>query len=482
MDNYEVPITGRFMSTLSGHDAPLNYVCATNNGKYIMSSCSDNFIVWELQTENNWKCSVKMKQNHLFKYTALHISCVTNDTKLLFISEFDIKPHVTSFKTIDEIKGVIGLEKKKLDDKAQATTEFKPHATILTLYCFPEMDDCSLIPVFGGTASGNINVYCEKNKVLPGHTNSVYCLCGTSNGKYLISGSADKTIRIWDWRNQMKDDTSEVSEVHQEGSLRVDSDKQILQGHDDIIRSICLTSDDTRIISGSNDKTVRVWDRENAFSIMTLQGHTDAVGTVCMNADGDQIISGGEDCMIRLWDLDTGAAIRILSGHLDCVTSICAIPHSSLFISASCDKTVRIWNIKDSPIVALPEFDCYSLIAMVHLKDQQRMLTAFPKYLTLWDTRTMSKMNQIDVADTLRCMCVKHDQSIIVAGISTHLDTYSIKLWQLKKNDNFKFYHTFSERNGNINCIYCANDKMEIFAFGTLKRILFIILIHIRGQ
>ena len=75
-----------------------------------------------------------------------------------------------------------------------------------------------------------------------------------------------------------------------------------LEGHSDFVRSVALSSDGTRIVSGSKDKTVRVWDAQSGKCLRTLEGHSHQVKSVALSADGTRIVSGSWDETVRVWD------------------------------------------------------------------------------------------------------------------------------------------------------------------------------------
>ena len=82
-------------------------------------------------------------------------------------------------------------------------------------------------------------------------------------------------------------------------------------GHTDIVVSVALSSDGQRIVSGSNDKTVRIWDASTGREIgAPLTGHINGVVSVAFSPDGRQIVSGSSDTTIRLWDAATGQEDR----------------------------------------------------------------------------------------------------------------------------------------------------------------------------
>ena len=81
------------------------------------------------------------------------------------------------------------------------------------------------------------------------------------------------------------------------------------------VTSVGFNHDGTKIVSGSYDKTIRVWNVDTGECILTLKGHTDGVRSVVFNHDGTKIVSGSYDNTIRVWNVDTGECILTLKGH-----------------------------------------------------------------------------------------------------------------------------------------------------------------------
>ncbi|THU75288.1 WD40 repeat-like protein, partial [Dendrothele bispora CBS 962.96] len=120
------------------------------------------------------------------------------------------------------------------------------------------------------------------------------------DGRYIVSGSADKTVRVWD---------SQTREVV----------GQPLQGHIGWVRSVAYSPDGRYIVSGSTDKTVRVWDSQTGAVVgKPLQGHTEEVVSVACSPEGRYIVSGSVDNTVRIWNLHTVLAVnryQSLQGH-----------------------------------------------------------------------------------------------------------------------------------------------------------------------
>jgi WD40 repeat protein len=119
---------------------------------------------------------------------------------------------------------------------------------------------------------------------------------------------------------------------------------QQLNGHTDWVRSVTFSHDDTRIVSGSYDKSVRVWDASTGAALHQLNGHTGSVNSVAFSHDGTYIVSGSYDKSVCVWDALTGAALQQLNGHARMVNSV-AFSHDGIHIvSGSEDKSVRVWD------------------------------------------------------------------------------------------------------------------------------------------
>ena len=109
---------------------------------------------------------------------------------------------------------------------------------------------------------------------------------------------------------------------------------------------MAFSPDGTRIASGSDDSTVRLWDAHTGQPIgQPLTGHTDAVSSVAFSPDGTRIASGSGDDTVRLWDAHTGQPIgQPLTGHTDFVNSVAFSPDGTRIASGSGDNTVRLWD------------------------------------------------------------------------------------------------------------------------------------------
>jgi WD40 repeat protein len=92
----------------------------------------------------------------------------------------------------------------------------------------------------------------------------------------------------------------------------------ILKGHLAPVSSVAFNHDGRRVVSGSHDNTVKIWNAETAKILQTLEGHTFYVNSVAFNHDGTQIISGSSDWTIRIWE-DSKTLARITLNNVEMV-------------------------------------------------------------------------------------------------------------------------------------------------------------------
>lgn len=116
-------------------------------------------------------------------------------------------------------------------------------------------------------------------------------------------------------------------------------------GHEGGVTSVDITPDGQFIVSGGEDKTVRVWNSTTRECLWTLKGHEDHVLCIAVTSDGKYAVSGSRDKTVRLWELSTGKCLRILRGHTDWVNVVAVTPDGRRAVSGSRDKTFRQWEI-----------------------------------------------------------------------------------------------------------------------------------------
>jgi WD40 repeat protein len=119
-----------------------------------------------------------------------------------------------------------------------------------------------------------------------------------------------------------------------------------LEGHTAAVYALAFSSDGRRLVSGGRDRTLRIWDVSNGTTLAALSGHTDEVFVAAFSPDGTRIVSGGRDRVIRVWDAGRFDEITQLHGHTSYVYCLTFSPDSRTLASGGGDNTVRLWETR----------------------------------------------------------------------------------------------------------------------------------------
>jgi hypothetical protein len=116
------------------------------------------------------------------------------------------------------------------------------------------------------------------------------------------------------------------------------------RGHSDAVTACAYAPDGARILSASDDRTLREWDRETGQELRRFEGHWGPVTACAYAPDGARILSASYDNTLREWDRETGHELRRFQGHSEGVTACAYAPDGARILSASADGTVREWD------------------------------------------------------------------------------------------------------------------------------------------
>jgi WD40 repeat protein len=160
----------------------------------------------------------------------------------------------------------------------------------------------------------------KEDKTLTGHTGSVCALAVLPDGR-IVSGSSDNTIKVWN-RN--------LNTVDAE-----------LKGHTNTVFALAVLPDG-RIVSGSSDNTIKVWNRNLNTVDAELKGHTNTVFALAVLPDG-RIVSGSMDHTIKVWNRNLKTVDAELTEHTSSVCALAVLPDGRI-VSGSSDRTIKVWN------------------------------------------------------------------------------------------------------------------------------------------
>jgi len=206
---------------------------------------------------------------------------------------------------------------------------------------------------------------------------------------------------------------------------------RLLTGHSGPVRAIAVTPDGGRVVSASDDHTLRCWDLQTGQTTRVLRGHTGAVTAVAVTPDGNYAVSTSDDKTLRIWDLQTGQS-RALTGHTDDVDSVAMLPGGRRFVSGSHDGELRIWDFETGQAVGVlgPHTHAMVFDALAATPDGRRVITGLTDgTLRVWNLGTGQTVSVLNGHTALvDCVALTPDGHRAISGSWD----FTLRVWDLK--------------------------------------------------
>ena len=337
---------------LQGHTKGVTCLSQIDSG-FLASGSEDQYIkIWDIlsldEETNEYKCIATMKGHNDFIFSLLNI----HENKLLSggrddqiiewdVNDYHININEGEYKEINDKNITTYYPDGKFEKKNPifgpeniSKTQYKKINSIFSKAIF--------VHCLKNISNGNIG-YCGRDetikiinsnlkiiKILKGHENTIFSI-DELYPDILISGSADKMVKIWD--------------------LNKNKCISTYKGHkDEVQRVLTLSNKKGEFASASIDKTIHILLYNNNPEIKgnkielikILTGHTEGIVSMIQLKD-TRLASGSCDCTIRLWDIKDYSCVQIINGHKNTVYGLCQIKDGRL-ISCSADRTIKIWN------------------------------------------------------------------------------------------------------------------------------------------
>lgn len=299
---------GRPLASLTGHRADVTCLAFSPDGKLLASGSKDALVrIWN-PTEGR---IVQELKRHRADITCLAFS---HDGNMLATAGGDGDNTVMLWRP----------SSGRLLHWLQAPKQDGSRNYVFTLAFAP--DNSSLI---AGTSVGFLRAWrfpidepVEIVETVLGHNADVTSLAVSPDGRWLASGSRDRTVRLWNLPQLQKEQT--------------------LRKHGDWIT--CLTfAEDDMLISGSIDRTLQFWSVPEGKALKKLTGHREGILCMVFRPDGRRLWSAGKDNSICLWNYPAGELLQTLKGHTDDVVCLAVSPDGGVLASGSEDHSVRLW-------------------------------------------------------------------------------------------------------------------------------------------
>lgn len=288
-----------------GHDHEVAVVMYTPDGTCLLSGSQDGTIrLWEIKTEKEIR---RYKAHEGARVQALDL---WQDKKRLLMASgaSDTLIKIWDLTANKELKPISGSKD-----------------AILSLRFMK--DGRRLVATNASGAQFWYINYASDTVLLEGHTDLINSVALSPDDKILATGSSDKTIKLWD--------------VKDEEELKT------LKVHTDWVRCVAFSPDGKYLASGSRDETVKIWDVQSGMPLLSLDAHRDGAYCVAWRPDGKMIATSGGDRRVKVWEIPTGKKVHDLYRHTGIVFWVAWSPNGKSMATASADKTVKLWELEE---------------------------------------------------------------------------------------------------------------------------------------
>jgi WD40 repeat protein len=257
-----------------------------------------------------------------------------------------VRPQVFSlaFSPDGALVATGGFREVNLVDAAsgRVLATLKGHADAVRSVAFSP--DGKLLAAAGGFPAkrGEVKIWNvatrELVRTLEGHKDCIHSVV-FSKDSAIATASYDKMVRLWS----------------------LDGASRELKDHIDAVYSLAFTPDGKRLVSGAADRTIKIWDVASGNRLFTLSEPTDGVNAVEVSPDGSTVAAAGQDKSIRLWRLSPtgGTLLNTSIAHEDAILDIAFSPDGTKLVSASSDRSIKVFSLPklDELRVLTPQSD-----------------------------------------------------------------------------------------------------------------------------
>jgi tetratricopeptide (TPR) repeat protein len=272
-----------------------------------------------------------------------------------------------------------------------------------------------------------------------GHSSSILAAAFSPDGGRVLTGSTDKTIRLWE--------VETGKELH------------LLEGHRSHIRSVAFSPDGRFALSGALDATARLWDLETAKEVRSFEGPRMPIQCVAFSPDGRRVLAGGNDKTLFMWDAETGKELRRFEGHTNAIMTAAFSADGLRVLSGSADKTVRIWNAETGKELSHFTELTNSVHSVVFTADGAKILSG-SYVLQLTDIGTSREPRRfVGHIESVLGGAVARDGRHVLSGGSDA----TVRLWDVNKKSEVR---RLVGHVGNVHCVAFSPDGRYAFSGG----------------
>lgn len=274
-------------------------------------------------------------------------------------------------------------------------------------------------------------------RTLTGHASSINALALTPDGRTLVSGSADRTVKLWNPDSRIP--------------------RATFSGHSSLIHALALTPDGRTLASGSWDYTINLWDLETGELVETLYEHFGWIQSLAITSDGKCLASASADRTIKLWNLETNQVQTTLWGHSGAVHCVAISPDGQILVSGGADKTIKLWDLSSGKIKLTLDGHSDTVNSLTFSPSGHILISgSADKTIKIWNLGTGVLLHTLDGhTEAVNYVAINLQGNMLISGSSDKM----IKIWHPGSGERL---HTLSDHSAGVTAVAIAPDGQLI--------------------
>jgi WD40 repeat protein len=283
------------------------------------------------------------------------------------------------------------------------------------------------VALLAGLSAGCIR-YSKAKLYLKGHTDYLWCMAYSPDGKRIVSGGQDQTLRVWD--------------------ALTGEELLVITGHSRRVASVAISPDGKRIVSSSDDDTLRVWDAATGKEALRLEGAMKGATSLKYSPDGEMIAAAGDGKKVRLWDARTGKERPALLGAKNSIYRLSFSPKGKCL--AGCGRgRIVVWDVRMGKVVLTIEGEpCVQDVA--YSQDGKHLASCGDKrcdeeanwapdigVVKIWDADTGKEFFAFEGAGSFGHIAYSPDGQLIITGD----ELGALIVWDAKTGEQKLVFH-----------------------------------------